>query len=80
MWPLKMNQAKKRKIDEEHRIFKKEWTSKYLFTEFENKAICLVCKECIAVFKEYNLKRHFSTKHEKKYNNLSEDEMNKIFF
>ncbi|XP_069584553.1 general transcription factor II-I repeat domain-containing protein 2B-like [Ranitomeya imitator] len=66
--------AKKRKIDGECRVFNKEWTSKYLFTETKGKAVCLVCGEQIAVFKDYNLNRHYETKHAQKYKNLTEAE------
>lgn len=67
-------QAKKRKVDAECRIFNKNWTAKYLFTEVGGKAVCLVCGEQIAVFKDYNLSRHYQTKHAEKYKNLTDDE------
>ena len=35
------------------------------FTDTENKAVCLLCQETIAVLKEFNLKRHHETKHKK---------------
>lgn len=59
-----MSENKKRKIETEHRIFNSEWTNKYLFTLFKDKIICLVCRETIAVPKEYNVRRHFETKHQ----------------
>jgi hypothetical protein len=49
-----MNPPKKRKIGDECRVFNEEWTG--------NKAVCLLCHETVAVFKEYNLKRHHETK------------------
>ncbi|KAK7881164.1 hypothetical protein WMY93_029573 [Mugilogobius chulae] len=58
-----MSGQKKRKIDSECRVFNKEWTVKYFFTEVRAKAVCLICHETIAVFKEYNISRHFTTKH-----------------
>ncbi|XP_074513994.1 general transcription factor II-I repeat domain-containing protein 2A-like [Sebastes fasciatus] len=64
----------KRKIETECRIFNKTWTAKYLFTEVKGKAVCLVCGVQVAVFKDYNLNRHYVTKHEEKYKNLSEQE------
>ena len=67
--------TKKRKIDAECRVFKKMWTAKYLFTEIRGKAVCLVCGDQIAVFKEYNLNRHYKTKHSENYKNLSDAEM-----
>lgn len=69
---------KKRKIDVECRVFNKEWTSKYLFTEAKGKAVCLVCGEQIAVFKDYNLNRHYETKHAEKYKNLTEAERARV--
>ena len=34
----------------------------------------LVCKESIAVLKDYNLSRHFQTKHAEKYRNMSSEQ------
>ena len=42
------------------------------FTNFGSKAVCLICQESVAVFTEYNLKRHFLTKHGNFGSNLSE--------
>ena len=33
------------------------------FTNVESNAVCLICHDSVAVFKKYNLKRHFQTKH-----------------
>ena len=65
---------RKRKIVDERRVFNKEWTGKYFFTDTENKAVCLLCQETIAVLKEFNLKRHHETKHKNFGCNLSEEE------
>ena len=43
------------------------WTAKYLFSEAGGKAVCLVCGEQLAVFKDCNLSRHDETKHSEKY-------------
>lgn len=60
-----MSAVKKRKIEDESRVFNNEWTVKYYFIEIGNKVVCLLCRarESVAVFKEYNLKRHNQTKH-----------------
>nr|KAF6360164.1 hypothetical protein mMyoMyo1_011117 [Myotis myotis] len=58
-----MSGPKKRKVDSECRVFKREWTTKYFFTEVRSMPVCLICQETLAVFKEYNLSRHFATKH-----------------
>lgn len=54
---------KKRKVDQEGRKFNQDWTSKYLFIEHASKYICLVCRESLAVPKEYNIRRHYETRH-----------------
>ncbi|UYV69372.1 EPM2AIP1 [Cordylochernes scorpioides] len=58
---------KKRKIDSECRKFKDQWNIQYFVTESSNKALCLICNESIAVLKEYNMKRHYETKHSQNY-------------
>ena len=58
-----MSEPKKRKVDSECRVFNKEWITKYFFTEVQSTAVCLICQETVAVFKEYNISRHFATKH-----------------
>jgi len=55
--------SKKRKIEEEHRNFQKEWTDKYCFIKNGEAIICIICNQSIGVPKEYNLKRHFEKKH-----------------
>lgn len=40
------------------------------FIEWQNKGMCIICKETIAVLKEYNIKRHYETKHKDKFKNL----------
>jgi hypothetical protein len=54
-----MSDNKKRKLESEHRSFNAEWSNKYLFTVFRDKVICLVCRQTVAVPKEYNVARHF---------------------
>ena len=69
--------AKKRKIESECRVFNAQWTEKYFFTDVGNKATCLICNDAVAVFKEYNLKRHFETKHADFGKGLSIQELQK---
>lgn len=67
--------TKKRKVDSECRVFKEEWSWKYFFTEFKDKPVCLICNETVAVFKDFNLSRHFSKKHASaKYLSMTEAE------
>uniref|UniRef100_A0A8C3SKW3 SPIN-DOC-like zinc-finger domain-containing protein n=1 Tax=Chelydra serpentina TaxID=8475 RepID=A0A8C3SKW3_CHESE len=58
-----MSEKKKREVESEHRVFNTEWTNKYLFTVSKDKILCLMCRETVAVPKEYSLQRHFKTKH-----------------
>ena len=68
---------KKRKIVDECRVFNAQWTDKYFFTDVGNKVACLICKETIAVFKEYNVKRYFQSKHSDFGKGLSSLELQK---
>ena len=42
------------------------------FTESRNNCVCLVCHETVSVYKEYNIKRLYETKHASTFNKLSE--------
>ena len=58
---------KKRKIDSESRTLKDQCNSQYFEIKSSNKTPCLICNETIAVLKEYNIKRHYETKHFQNY-------------
>ena len=62
--------GKKRKIDHECRVFKSSWTFDFFVVEHNECLLCLICQK-ISVFKEYNIKRHYSTKHAVKFDNLT---------
>ncbi|KAJ1125806.1 hypothetical protein NDU88_004224 [Pleurodeles waltl] len=66
--------SKKRKVDAEGRQFQERWESEYMFVINGDKPVCLICYEAVAVMKEYNLRRHFETKHGAKFANLSHQE------
>ena len=63
--------VKKRKIAGECRIFKGSWTNDFFVIEHNEVLLCLICQEKIVVFKEYNIKRHYSTKHASKFDMLN---------
>ncbi|XP_071197047.1 uncharacterized protein [Salvelinus alpinus] len=65
-----MSLSKRRKVDKECRIFKEKWTTSYLFTEMHGKPSCLVCLQQVSVLKEYNIRRHYETRHSEKYDGL----------
>ncbi|PNF17745.1 hypothetical protein B7P43_G07069 [Cryptotermes secundus] len=62
---------KKRKVDLECRAFKAEWSENYFVTELDGKALCLLCSDTVAVLKEYNIRRHYQTKHSAQYSQLT---------
>ena len=62
-----MSLSKKRKLDSECRVFQKKWSLSYFFTKMNEKAICLICLQQIAVLKEYNLYLHYASLHAGKY-------------
>lgn len=76
LFPAKMS-GKKRKIENEGRVFNEEWTHKYFFTYSEQKAVCLLCQDTVGVLKEYNLRRHYQTKHGDFGCNLADGERRK---
>jgi hypothetical protein len=51
-----MASFKKRKVDTGGRVFQEKWTYDVFFV------LCLICKKSVAVMKECNMKRHFSSK------------------
>lgn len=65
-----MLSLKKRKLDDECRIFKERWTTDYFCIQSKDKSLCLICNETISMFKEYNIKRHYESKHKEKYETL----------
>ena len=54
----------------ENRTFLDRWETDYLFTYVKEKPVCLVCGANVSIIKEYNIRRHYETKHEDKYNDL----------
>lgn len=62
---MSLSTQRKRKVDSENRQFNSEWTDKYAFIAVNAKPVCLICNECIAVCKDFNLRRHFKTAHAK---------------
>ena len=63
----KKTEPQRRKVIEEGRLFNEKWTDDYFFVEANTKAICLICREFVLVFKDYNLKKHYTQKHSVKF-------------
>uniref|UniRef100_A0A8D0G0A3 SPIN-DOC-like zinc-finger domain-containing protein n=1 Tax=Sphenodon punctatus TaxID=8508 RepID=A0A8D0G0A3_SPHPU len=62
-----MSSSKKRKVDQEGRLFKERWTVSYFFVNMNGKPMCLICNKFVAVMKEYNIRRHYNANHGAKY-------------
>ena len=60
----------KRKVDSECRVCNQGSTSDYFFVQCKEMAVCLICQETVSVFKEYNLRRHYETRHRDKHASL----------
>ncbi|KAL6466076.1 hypothetical protein MHYP_G00262090 [Metynnis hypsauchen] len=66
--------AVKRKVGDEHRQFQEKWEMQYFFVEHRGIPTCLICTEKVAVHKEYNLRRHYTTRHAEEYAKYQGDE------
>ena len=65
-----MSTSKKRKVDYERRKFNNKWCVKYFIVQHNQDVVCLICQSTIAVMKEYNIKRHYCTKHSASYDSI----------
>lgn len=53
-----MTSKKKRTVDEDKK-YNEEWEETYFFKDQNTKLFCLIYRQVIAAFKEYNVKRHY---------------------
>ena len=60
-----MASSKRKKVDYENRLFKKEWVDRYAFILLTDRSNlhCLVRSQKIALLKSSNLKWHYESKH-----------------
>ena len=65
--------TKKRKIAEKKKKFNIQWTEKYFVSKLFGNIICLICNDKISVCKEYNIKRHYASKHESEYQTFNKE-------
>ena len=65
----------KRKLEQEGRVFNDDWKLRYFVKlHANNQAICVICNTTIAALKEYNVRRHYSTRHADSYDKYTEKE------
>ncbi|KAM3838284.1 general transcription factor II-I repeat domain-containing protein 2A-like [Diretmus argenteus] len=67
----------KRKVDDDHRKFQERWELEYFFMEYRGSPTCLVCKCQLAVTKEFNIRRHYTTLHAEECRNYDGGEREK---
>nr|KAF6273738.1 mediator complex subunit 25 [Pipistrellus kuhlii] len=67
--PLPVAQPKR---EREGPVFRKKWERDYFFVEVKNMPTCLICKKIMSVLKEYNLKRHYESKHSKNFDQYTD--------
>ena len=65
-----MPAVKKRNIYDEGRVFNSQRCSKYLVVTHNQGVVCLACQKTIANMKEYNVKRHYATKHSSNFDEI----------
>jgi len=70
--------SRKRKVDGDRRLFQERWEGEYLFVLQGERPVCFLCYEAVSVVKEYNLRRHFDTKHGAKYAKASLQEKQQL--
>ena len=61
------NRKRKASNANTNRVFQERWTYDYFFVDVENKPVCLICNQPVSEFKEYNIKRHYISKHSSAY-------------
>ena len=62
-----MSSRKPKASSNANRIFQERWTYQYFFVSVESKPICSICNQLVSGCKEYNLKRHYVSKHSSSY-------------
>ena len=76
------NRKRKASNANTNRIFQERWTYDYFFVDVENKPICLICNKPVSEFKEYNIKRHYVSRHssayEKYQNEIRQDKVKEL--
>ena len=79
---ISYQQTNKRKVRDETRSSNEKWKLDYFFTLVRDKAVCLLCSDSVFVLKEYNIKRHYETKHGTNYKNIQgqmrKDKLNQL--
>lgn len=70
--PMSLSKVAQPKREREGPVFRKKWERDYFFVEVKSMPTCLICKKIMSVLKEYNLKRHYESKHSKSFDQYTE--------
>lgn len=70
--PMSLPKVAKRKREREGHVFREKWERAYFFVEVKSMPTCLICKKIVSVLKEYNLRRHYESKHSKSFDQYTE--------
>ena len=68
---MSSSSSKKRKVEDENRLFQEKWENSYFVTNVRDKIHCVICLQHIAVCKEYNVHIHYNSLHREQYDALS---------
>jgi hypothetical protein len=55
---MSASKVKKRKLEDEGRVFQEKWKNIYVFSVVRDKIVYLICSKAVSAPKEYNLRRH----------------------
>lgn len=53
---MSLSKVGKQRIEQESHMFQETWERAYFFVEVKNVPTCLICKQSLSVWKEYNLR------------------------
>jgi hypothetical protein len=64
---MSASKLKKRKLEDEGRLFQEKWENTYFFSVVRDKIVCLIRSKAVSAPKECNLHRHYETLHKDKF-------------
>ncbi|KAG0437657.1 General transcription factor II-I repeat domain-containing protein 2 [Dictyocoela muelleri] len=77
-FPSHMSKIKIKKINEEKRLFNKEWETQFYLIFDNDKMVCLLCDAVLSTIKKYNANQHYKTHPNHKLVNLDCDERKEV--
>jgi hypothetical protein len=65
--------SKKRKVCDEGRVFKEDWSGEYSFIESDGKPVRPIRQRTVSVMKQYNIRRHYESERKGKCDCLTSE-------